>query len=115
MIRRVDTGEEIRFARYFEGGRLTTEARVVSRCTFLHSGISVRHILRGKAHCSNLDKPDAEVGRRLALTRALAPLPRGERRRYWALYFSRSPRFTAEWRRCMGGVLEQVAEGGWTR
>lgn len=45
--------------------------------------------LLGKAWCHESDNPCKEVGRKLALQRAIEDLPREEREKVWQHYFSR--------------------------
>lgn len=55
----------------------------------------------GRACCSPLDEWSPEVGRKIALSRALAQIPRPARRPFWSLYFARSYRYERQLRRCI--------------
>jgi hypothetical protein len=46
-------------------------------------------VLVGSAWCHEEDNPVKEVGRKIALTRAVESLPFEERRKVWITYFSR--------------------------
>lgn len=114
MIRR-DTGETIKFQRDLDAAGATVTTAVIlgprrgmaegwgliPQGYYQHpDGYYWQYRYTGSSRCAPQDRFDAEVGRRIALSRALRPLPRETRRSYWALYFSRSPRFLAELRRC---------------
>jgi hypothetical protein len=49
-------------------------------------------VLVGQAVCHELDNPVKEVGRKLALARAIASLPYLERKEVWNQYFLRFAR-----------------------
>lgn len=50
---------------------------------------SVAHQFRGEATCAVGDRPSYEIGRKLALTRALAGAPKDFRRAIWQAYLGR--------------------------
>lgn len=76
---------------------LKFEDRYVTTCR-LHEGTCVvkgcasqDHPLYGAAFCHPNDQFSKRVGRKMALARALAPLPRNLRQQIWDAYFKVSP------------------------
>jgi hypothetical protein len=51
----------------------------------------------GKSVCSSRDRFCKETGRKVALTRAIASLPRETRKQIWEDYFNRLPKPAALW------------------
>ena len=60
---------------------------VVTICRIWPEG--PRKTLAGEAHCGPGDRPSYEIGRKLALTRALAGAPKDFRRAIWQAYLGR--------------------------
>ena len=87
------------FIRHGAGWLATVEARVD------YQGSRVA----GRSWCSPDDVWQPEVGRRIALSRALQQVPREARRPFWSLYFARSARFCRELRRCLQPDISKAA------
>lgn len=64
-----------------QGGPTVTICRIWSN--------GARKTLVGEAHCGPGDKPSYEIGRKLALTRALQGEPKDFRTAIWAAYLGR--------------------------
>jgi len=65
----------------------------------------------GCAWCSPHDAWSPEVGRKVALARALSQIPRPARRPFWSMYFARSPRYERQLRRCLRPFVLAASQG----
>lgn len=75
---------EIEFA--YQRENYTNKPIVTTASVTLPDGKST---LFGQAVCHEFDNPVKEVGRKLALARAIASLPQAERKKVWKVYFER--------------------------
>lgn len=85
------TGDTTYAFRFYHTRKFRTKPRMTF-CVVLRRHESDGHttLLSGRARCSKKDNFNKEAGRKLALERAIAILPRADRALIWSAYFGRT-------------------------